>query len=37
MPTRNRHDVTAAVANFLAQDFQDAELLIVSEDRCRTA
>ena len=33
MPTRNRHPMLpAAVANFLAQDFQDAELLIVSED-----
>lgn len=33
MPTRNRHALLpAAVANFLAQDFCDAELLIVSED-----
>jgi glycosyltransferase involved in cell wall biosynthesis len=33
MPTRNRHAMLpAAVANFLAQDFADAELLIVSED-----
>jgi hypothetical protein len=33
MPTRNRHAMLpAAVANFLAQDFTDAELLIVSED-----
>ena len=33
MPTRNRHALLpAAVANFLAQDFSDAELLIVSED-----
>lgn len=33
MPTRARHELLpAAVANFLAQDFADAELLIVSED-----
>ena len=33
MPTRGRHALLpAAVANFLAQDFVDAELLIVSED-----
>lgn len=33
MPTRARHAfLPAAVANFLAQDFADAELLIVRED-----
>jgi len=33
MPTRARHALLpAAVANFLAQDFADAELLIFSED-----
>lgn len=33
MPTRARHALLpAAVANFLAQDFPNAELLIVSED-----
>jgi len=33
MPTRNRHALLpTAVANFLAQDYTDAELLIVSED-----
>lgn len=33
MPTRARHELLpTAVANFLAQEFADAELLIVSED-----